>query len=366
MTRLKAVRALLCQFALVALGNTSHMDDQHKDIFNFLKAEKLSQNERIQMKNVLLSVMAENPMQSAGSSGGTLERFLSYFDSRALRPVGFAFALVLVVGMGTSYAAEQALPGDPLYAIKVGVTEPIQGVIAVTPVAKAQWSTELLSRRLDEAATLAAKGDLNDTARAAIESQVTLKAKDVNDSVNELKSTEDGTVAASGVESDLEASLVGHERVLTGLSVDLPKQAPVIAPLLNTVRTQAESTNSRRKITENTLSNQNDVTVHVAATMQQKNARDQIKQIRALAASARLHASTTAEASSSASAIETAIQDGDTKLGEGKYGEALSAFQATIRASKAVEVNLNAEDKLGKDVTQEKDSAATAQIDSHQ
>ncbi len=329
---------------------TNRMEDQYKNIFKFLKSERLSENERIQMRNVLRSVMAEHPLQTSG--GYTrFETVLSYFDSSALRPVGFAFALVLVVGIGTTYAAETALPGDPLYAIKVGLTEPIQGVLAVSPVAKAEWNTQLLSRRLEEAATLASKGDLSDTNRASIENQIALKARDVNDSVEELKSTDGGIAAAASVESDLEASLVGHERVLTGLSVDLPKQAPSIAPLLNKVRIQAESTNSKRKSTEHAFVAKNDTTtVRAAATTQQKNARDQVKQIRVLAATKRLQASTTVEASTSAQEIEDAIVNGEQKFNEGKFGEALSTFQATIRAAKAVEVNLDAEDRLGNDV----------------
>ncbi len=325
------------------------MDEYIKNTFKFLKSERLSENERIQMRNVLRSVMHENPLQTSGGFSRS-EHVLSYFDSRALRPVGFAFALMLVVGIGTSYAAEAALPGDPLYAIKIGFTEPIQGVLSVSPVAKAEWNTELLSRRLEEAATLASKGNLNDSNRASIESQIAIKTHDVNQNVEELKSTDDGIAAAASVESNLEASLVGHERVLTGLSIDLPNEAQSIAPLLNKVRVQAVETNSKRRSTEQVLSAQSDTAVHAAATSQQKNAREKIKEIRTLAASSRLQASTTAEARVSTQDIEAAITSGDQKLNEGKYGEALTTFQATIRAAKAVEVNLDAEQRLSGDV----------------
>lgn len=327
------------------------MDEQFKKIFSFLKSEKLSENERIQMRNVLRSVMAEYPMQSSGRYAHRYEYYLSYFNSSALRPVGFAFAFVLVVGIGTSYAAETALPGDPLYAIKVGVTEPIQGVLNVSPVARAEWNTALLSRRLEEAATLASKGGLNDINRAVIESQIESNAHDVNLSLEKLKSSDTGVVAAASVESDLEASLVGHERVLTGLSIDMPNEAQAIAPLLHKVRVQAEAANSQRKASELTVSTKSESTVRSAAVSQQKNARDKVKQVRALTVSKRLQASTTAEASTSAKEIDDAIAEGDTKFNEGKYGEALNTFQATIRAAKAVEVNLVAEDRLGDDVT---------------
>ncbi|MBP9757497.1 MAG: hypothetical protein KBD06_02765 [Candidatus Pacebacteria bacterium] len=334
---------------LVALANPL-MEDPFKNTFNFLKSEKLSANERIQMKNVLLSVMNENPVQATSTVVPRYEHILSYFDSGTLRPVGFAFALVLVVGVGTSYAAGTALPGDPLYAVKVGFTEPIQGVLNVSPVAQAEWDTELLSRRLEEAATLAAHGNLNDSARNAIETQIAINADNVNKSVNRLKSSDEGAVAAASVESGLEASLVGHERVLTGLSVDLPKQAQSIAPLLHKVREQAEATNSKRKASEQSLSGRSESTMRAAASNQQRNARNKIREIRTLTAGSQLQASTTIEASSSAKAIEDAIESAESKFNEGKYTEALNTFQATIRAAKAVEVNLNAESRLSDDI----------------
>ncbi len=340
---------------MVAPCNFTAMDEEFKNIFKFLKSEKLSENERIQMRNVLRSVMAENPMQVSG--GYTrFEYVLSYFNSNSLRPVGFAFALVLVVGIGTSYAAETALPGDPLYAVKVGFTEPIQGVLAVSPVAKAEWNTQLLSRRLSEAATLAAHGTLNDSARASLETQIALQAGNVNTNVAKMKATDEGAVAAASAESNLEASLVGHERVLAGISADLPAQAPSIAPLLHKVRAEAESANQKRKTTDKSLSTKNDKTVRAAALNQQKNAREKIKQVRVLTQSRRLQASTTAEASSSAKQIEDAITSGEQKQSEGKFGEALNAFQASIRAAQAVEVNLDAQVELGDDLKSHKES----------
>ncbi len=332
------------------------MDEHIKNTFKFLKSEKLSDNERIQMRNILRSVMAENPMQEhAGLT--RYETALSYFNSNSLRPVSFAFAFVLIVGIGTSYAAETALPGDPLYAIKVGVTEPMQGVLNVSPVAKAEWDTELLSRRLEEAATLAAKGNLSNAARSTIEAQIEMKANNVNHSVEQLKSSDSGAVAAASVENDLEAKLVGHERVLTGLSVDLPNEAQAIAPLLHKVRVQAEATNSKRKSTEQNVVIQTDTTVRAAAENQKKNAREKVRHLRTLANTKRLQASTSAEASMSAQEIEAAINTGEQKFSEGKFGEALTTFQATIRAANAVEVNLNAEDRLGDDVSSNRGSS---------
>lgn len=321
------------------------MDEHMKDFFKFAKSSSLSHNERISMRNVLKSVIAEHPIRPR-IERSYARTVLSFFDTHSLRPVSYALVFVLVLGVGTSYAAEQALPGDPLYAVKVNFTEPLQGVLAVSPVAKAEWNTELVSRRLEEAALLAAKGTLNGETRAAIESQVIRKAEAVAHNADEIRSRGDGGAAAVAVESQLEASLVGHERVLTGLSVDMPAQAPAIAPILHKVRAKAQETNSKRKSVERELAADNGEKVKRAATEQKRAARERVQEVRALAASKNLMASTSLEARTSALHMEQAISEGEKKLEEGKYEEAFGTFQAAIRAAKAVEVNLDVEEKI--------------------
>lgn len=333
------------------------MDDNHfKNIFKFLKSESLSENERIGMRNVLRSVMRENPPKSSYSFAHRMSSVLSVFETKTFRSVSFAFALVLVLGVGTSYASSAALPGDPLYAVKVGFTEPIRRVLAVSPVAKAELDSALLSRRLEEAATLAANGDLNDGVRTSIESRIALNAEDFNTSVAKLRTSESGAYAAASAESNLEASLVGHERVLTALSIDLPNEAPSIAPLLHKVRVQAAETNSKRKSAERDLSAKSEITVKAAASDQQKNAREKVRKLRSIAATKRVQASTTIEASTSAQQMENAISVGEQKLHEGNYTEAFGTFQAAIRAARAVEVNLDAEERLAPSVIESKNS----------
>ena len=112
-------------------------------------------------------------------------------------------------------------------------------------------------------------------------------------------------------------------------------------------------------MSEQNLATKSDSTVRAAATTQQKNARSKVRMIRTMAAASNLQASSTIEASSSAKEIEDAIDHADTKFNEGKYGEALNTFQATIRAAQAVEVNLDAENRLGKNVQSDESRAGS-------
>ncbi len=93
-----------------------------------------------------------------------------WFGSSLLRAGSFASLLLLV--SGTAWAAEGALPGDTLYAWKTKVNEPARLAFLPTPVARAEWSVELISRRLNEADSLASNGQLDVETQAFLEEQL--------------------------------------------------------------------------------------------------------------------------------------------------------------------------------------------------
>ena len=64
------------------------------------------------------------------------------------KPGAMALILILVLGGGTAYAAEGALPGDTLYSIKVDLVEEAVAVVQVSDSAKAQWAAQRAERRL--------------------------------------------------------------------------------------------------------------------------------------------------------------------------------------------------------------------------
>lgn len=74
-----------------------------------------------------------------------------------------ALALVIIVAGGTQVtsAAEDAVPGDILYPIKVSLTEPLALALSGSE-RKAEFAAEFASRRVIEAATLSEKGKLDE------------------------------------------------------------------------------------------------------------------------------------------------------------------------------------------------------------
>lgn len=89
-----------------------------------------------------------------------LEEPATPFFGLLFRPIpttltSVAMAVILLVGGGAAYAAENALPGDLLYPIKVHITEPVISRLTLTASQRAHWNIRTIERRLNEADALA-------------------------------------------------------------------------------------------------------------------------------------------------------------------------------------------------------------------
>lgn len=88
---------------------------------------------------------------------------LSYFWHFHKLAASFMIALlILTAGSGTvAYAAEGTVPGDTLYTVKVGVTEPlIDMALSFDPERQAEWERRRIKRRLKEAEHLSVLEEL--------------------------------------------------------------------------------------------------------------------------------------------------------------------------------------------------------------
>ncbi len=107
---------------------------------------RLTTNEKDQMRSRIFAVSEIGPTVSPYAF------FSLLFVQRALVPV--LAVLVVFVGAGTAYAAESALPGSPLYAVKININEKLQTTLAMNAQQKAQTHAALAHRRVEEAEAL--------------------------------------------------------------------------------------------------------------------------------------------------------------------------------------------------------------------
>ena len=141
------------------------------------------------------------------------------------RFVPAALVIVLTVGVGTSFAAEGALPGEPLYAVKIYINEPIETALAISAEARAEAEAAHALKRLDEAVTLAQEGKLDAVKNEAIKKHFSKNVKAMDDRIKKLQGHEE--VEMSAVNSKFETALVERSDVLVSVVEDISPKAAV-------------------------------------------------------------------------------------------------------------------------------------------
>ncbi|KKT78723.1 MAG: hypothetical protein UW75_C0039G0007 [Parcubacteria group bacterium GW2011_GWF2_44_8] len=163
---------------------------------------KLSVAEKRDLRERVVSYMEYHPLPNSTRTAGQSVDLTSpvFFISRAkfwqTAKLSTAFVLMLIVGV--SYAAEQAVPGDALYAIKVGVNEEFRSTMARSPYEKVVWETERLNRRISEARLLANEGRLTEEVEVQVAQAVKEHSENARKEIANLKITDkDGAALAS-------------------------------------------------------------------------------------------------------------------------------------------------------------------------
>ena len=190
--------------------------------------------------------------------------------------VSIALIAVLVIG-GVSAAAENALPGEPLYQVKTSVNENVLALFAFTPQLKAQLHTELAVRRLQEVEQLAISGKLDATTTAQAETKIDANLAVIKDSVKQLQNDNNATSAAV-TSSAAESTLKVHEAILGTLIdgnatvnnavQDLATNVGIQATALSLDRAGVDSQNSTSTLSIDVLLNQQQVTQDAIAFVQ--------------------------------------------------------------------------------------------------
>lgn len=177
-----------------------------------------------------------------------------YMYGSFLQQLRFAvggLAVFMVLGMGISYAAENALPGDLLYSVKVGINERVWTWTAVSQEAQAEWSVARTTRRLEEAEQLATNGILNEKISGEITTRLKKDTEEASRAITSLK--KERIDVAVGSSSRLESSLRIHEQALIQVAEERADMSSQIHVILDTVREKAERVSEIRKEIEKEL-----------------------------------------------------------------------------------------------------------------
>lgn len=183
------------------------MNRDIEKLMSSLKRVSLSGPERARLRSALRA-----SMRSAPATFSTTRRPL------IMAPVAIALVLALSTGGGIALAAEGALPGEPLYAVKVNVDEKVAGALALSTEAKADLAARLAEKRLKETSELTSDDRLTPELKTELRGRLAEHLEDAKEKVSDLK-RKGRDRHASKVEDHLRSSFDSHRASLDDLEV---------------------------------------------------------------------------------------------------------------------------------------------------
>lgn len=216
------------------------------------KGQVLEKHEKLEMRHALIRHMRENPPDSFSEAplpipdAGGLQGMLSSFFGTIL-PRTAAFAVIfLVAGTGVSYAAQDTIPGDMLYPVKVSVMEPLQRSLAFSAEAKAELDARLALRRLEEVTRLAAENELTIEQSQHLNGTFLQHVESVEHHIEEV-ARGGGNDAAERLSDDLATQLQAHRAIIDTIGQDT-KDNPLMDRVIQNVQ-QAQEQATRMRAT---------------------------------------------------------------------------------------------------------------------
>lgn len=234
-----------------------------------------------------------------------------------------AIILTLLAGSGTAFAAENTLPGDSLYGVKVHVNEQVRSALALSSESQADWDAKVAERRLDEVAKLAASGELKADAEAQIQARFEAQTEKIRNHIEDLK--EEGNVeAAANLSTRLQTALELHQEILTKIQSDSGTTKEDIKPLLNNLKDEVKEINKIRLQIEDDVHTSTGTSARSAAEGRMKASLHHIDEVRDYLENKNLTAS-----SSAMIKLDAAVKvqaEGKAALDAGDYSKAFVLF----------------------------------------
>lgn len=188
------------------------------------KAKNISLNmaEKRELRERIVSYMEYHPLPSAikretAVISGQEEHFI-LFNFNKWRFLRWSGSLALLLVVSVSYLAEKAIPGDVLYAVKVGFNEELRSTMAISSYEKVVWETERLNRRIAEARLLAEEGKLTHEVEAGVASAILQHSDNARREIEHLKLSDkdEATLASIGLTTALDVQSESLDRGQVG------------------------------------------------------------------------------------------------------------------------------------------------------
>jgi hypothetical protein len=214
---------------------------------NMLQKTVMNTEEKGAVRGALLSYMQENPAVVRKPEDSRLQYRTSNVNNSLINKKNMTLAIIvaLLLGGGTSFAAENSLPGDVLYPIKIHVNENVQELVAVSDEAEAKVQAKLAERRLEEVEKLAADGKLTAETSADLRLRFEEHAEKSKEHRGKVEEGEDED-AAEDINSDIEVSLRMHQNLLEDIGGASVETEGLVRGILEGVKHHLKETGEKR------------------------------------------------------------------------------------------------------------------------
>lgn len=157
-----------------------------------------------------------------------------------LRVVLSSSLFFILIGGTVSAIADNALPGDPLYAFKLNVNEEVRGFFQKTPEQKVAYNAQLVENRVKEIKTLAASQSLTKAKQATVQKALDAHIQELSDNLNTLSDVAPTAAldATTTLENTLKASKASIENTTTDATAAKEEALSTVDGTLQQVSTQ--------------------------------------------------------------------------------------------------------------------------------
>lgn len=324
--------------------HTERMEEKPLEkFFALARSVSMSEQERAEVQSVVRTYAAAHPVRAIKGFSWIFECIRHPFHWRTFPVTAFMVIFLVSSGGFAAYAAEDTLPGDFLYPVKVNVSEPLRGYMRFSPHERAKWNLVLMDRRLNEATALLASGKLDEKKRAKLSEKLNRHIAHMQSRIDRFTESQDDASAFDLIER-MESALEAHEVVLDGLANG--HIAPdAVRTLLSEVATMKQFVKGRRKGIHKRFESKPSRDLQQAAEQTITNASQEVENLRDSIEQNGIAEKTVSKAERRLLMAEVKLADAREKWDAQQYREAFQLSQQARRIALVLGVHLRAHKK---------------------
>ena len=318
-------------------------------IFNTAKQTVLSKEEKASILHNVSSFVEANPITNNLSNVPQASPYVMindivrhhYYNSiKALQlqtlttNTMIPLLILLMLTGGTSLAANNTLPGDALYPVKIHLNENVESLLAITAKADAQVNANHAILRLKEAELLANEGKLTPELNTEIKNNFANEVKSLATNLGDVKNNGD-IKNLSEISDNFEKELSGRYHSLDNLVRTSTSTKSELLDLTNTVKGEHDSVqkdlNETDKLTVGSSTSPEAKTTAEGAKKSAENKIDEVQKFITANTNASTSPALATKVTEKMNEVTKEMTSANAKLVATEYADAFAEFKQATR-----------------------------------